>query len=346
MSLIGTLLLTHSSRGTNLDRCSRDFLEGRFASPGRLQNRPPFDSLPSARSLYSGALSTFAVERESDGRWRCRPAGVVKRRRKIQHAQALDGDRLLVGFEHHLEVWNRSRCTAEWEHPHLAGLHTVAALGEERVALSCAAADAVLVFNLLDGQVERTLQFPDEMYGSGYRLTEDRDLREHYIDDDWQAAHVNSAVPYGGRHLLVTSFIPGAVGAFDLDDGSYEEICRGYVGCHGARCDAAGDVYFCDSPSGDLVHLSAEGEARRRFATGSRWLHDAIQVEGDVYAMALSDTNELRLVDIEAGTTLWKRQFPTWPFEGLFPIARRLTSWLGNSTQSLSFRHCNSASSP
>ncbi|HEY0554380.1 MAG TPA: hypothetical protein VGG20_08930, partial [Thermoanaerobaculia bacterium] len=56
-SLRGILTLTHSSRATNLGRCSAEFLARRFAAPGRLRDLPPWTSLPPAEILYSGGVS-------------------------------------------------------------------------------------------------------------------------------------------------------------------------------------------------------------------------------------------------------------------------------------------------
>ena len=58
---LGILALTHSSRRANLARCSVQFLTRRFGDPGRLLDLPPFDRLPPAVALYSGAASFYRV---------------------------------------------------------------------------------------------------------------------------------------------------------------------------------------------------------------------------------------------------------------------------------------------
>jgi hypothetical protein len=238
--------------------------------------------------------------------------------------------------------------TGRFDHPHLVGLHTVEPLEDGRVALACSTSDAVLVLDLARGltygKVERTLRLPSSLYGEGYELSADADFRRHAIPDELQTTHVNAAHRAGGSRLVVSTLIQGAIGLFDLASGAYEEICRGFVGCHGARRSAEGDLYFADSTGGMLVFLDSEGRIARRFATGSRWLHDVQQIAGSVYAFALADTNELRVYDVASGELLWRRRFLLWPLPGLFGAARLIPRWLGNSTQALGFY--SSASGP
>ncbi len=346
---LGLLTLTHSSRTTNLSRCSAEFLSRRFGDSGRLRSLPPLAGLPSAEVLYSGGVSFYRALTDG-GRVRLEPLGQVWSRDRIQHVAPLAADDLLVGFENRLERWrlraplDRPRRLAagdievawRFEHPHLVGLHTVEPLGDGRAALSCATADAVLLLDLARGEVERTLRLPASLYGQGYEL-DGADLRRHAIPDEAQTTHVNAAHRAGGGALVVSAFIPGAIGRFDLATGGYEELCRGFVGCHGARVSAEGETYFADSTAGTLVFLTPEGKVARRFATGSRWLHDAQQIAGSVYAFALADRNELRVHDVETGELLWRRRFLIWPIPGLFAAARWIPGWLGNSVQALSF---------
>jgi hypothetical protein len=336
MRFLGTLALTHSSRRTNLARCSAPFLVRRFGDPGRLQRLPPFESLPPPEPLYSGAASFFRVLQEGRA-LRLQPLGAIKHRDKIQHVAFLDEDRLLVGYEQRVELWRRRTVERTYEHPHLAGLHTVAPIPGSRALLACSSPDAVLVLDLESGEVERTLRMPVNLYGRGYDLVPGMDLRRHYIGDEGQTTHLNAAHPAGGGRAVVSTLIQGAVGAFDLQTGEYEEIARGFVGCHGARVNEEGEVYFADGPAGHLVFLDGQGRVARRFDAGSRWLHDVQQIAGGVYAFALADKNELAVWDIDRGELLCRQRFFTWPVEGLFGLARRLPFWLGNSTQALSF---------
>jgi hypothetical protein len=345
---LGLLTLTHSSRTTNLARCSVQFLTRRFGDPGRLHDLPPLASLEPAEVLYSGAVSFYRLYPA-----RLEFLGAVRHHDRLQHVVRLgadDADELLAGFENRLERWrlrvplDRLRrltpadisVVRRYEHPHLVGLHTVEPLEAGRVALACSAPDAVLLLDLASGEVERTLRLPAALYGQGYDL-EGADLRRHAIGDEGQTTHVNAAHRAGASGLVVSTLIQGAIGRFDLASGAYEELCRGFVGCHGARVSAEGEVYFADSAAGLLVFLTAEGRIARRFATGSRWLHDVQQIAGSVYAFALADRNELLLYDVATGELLARRRFLLWPLPGAFGVARRFPGWLGNSVQALGF---------
>jgi hypothetical protein len=348
----GVLTLTHSSRETDLERCSVQFLTRRYADPARLADLPPFDSLPPAPTLYSGAVSLFLAFEDGSGRFHLRRLGSVRSRDRIQHAALLPSGDVLVGFEHRVVRW-RSRLpiaemdridamdfqvAARFEHPHMAGLHTVEPLGPERVVISCSSPDALLVLDLGEGKLERILRLPRDLYGRNYDLAPGMDLRRHYIPDDLQIAHVNAAhADPTGRWLAVSTLIQGAIGVFDLETGRYEEVTRGFVGCHGARFDDRGNLYFADSSTGNLVFLTEEGKIARRFGTGSRWLHDVRQLRGSVYAFALADANELRVYDIDKNELLFKATFTIWstenPDEGEPPVG-----WLGNSLQALEWR--------
>ncbi|HEY0782132.1 MAG TPA: hypothetical protein VGE98_06755 [Thermoanaerobaculia bacterium] len=352
MRVLGTLAVTHSSRRVNLARCSVQFLTSRFGDPERLANLPPFDSLPPPETLYSGALSLYRVVLDDRGRYDLAPLGHLKDREKIQHAAFLDATDLLVGYERRVERWrlsapidrlgrfSRANATlvGRFEHPHLADLHTVAPLADGRVALACSAADAVLLWEPLTGAVE-TLRMPAALYGHNYTLTAETDLRSHAIGDPQQTTHVNAAHPAGPGQLVVSTLIQGAIGVFDLagHPPGYRELVSGFVGCHGARRSAEGEIYFADSTAGMLLFLDDQGGIARRFAVPSRWLHDVQQIAGSVYAFAVSDHNDVRLYDIESGELLVRRRSFTWPVERLFPVARALPFWLGNTTQALSF---------
>ena len=348
----GVLTLTHSSRETNLERCSVQFLTRRFSNPARLAELPPFDSLPPAPTLYSGAVSFFLAFDDGAGRLHLRRLGSVRSRDRIQHAAVLASGDVLVGFEHRVVRW-RSRVplaelgqinamdfqvAARFEHPLMAGLHTVEPLGSEKVAVSCSAPDAVLLLDAVDGKPERILRLPRDLYGRNYELASGMDLRRHYIDDELQIAHMNAAfADRTGRYLAVSTLIQGAVGVFDLEKGRYDEVTRGFVGCHGARFDDRGNLYFADSTTGTLVILTDEGKIARRFGTGSRWLHDVQQLRGSIYAFALADANELRVYDIDKDELLFRATFTVWstenPDEGDPPVG-----WLGNSVQGLGWR--------
>lgn len=371
---LGLLTLTHSSRRNDPARCSVQFLTRRFGAPGRLAALPPFEELPPPEPLYGGAVSFFGVEVAADGGEKdprdskdikdkgrkgpgggmaLRPLGWFRDREKVQHVALLGEADLLLGYEQRVERWRLPAPVAElpgidlrsasrvWraEHPHLAALHTVAPLpGGRRALLSSSAADAVLVLDLATGAVERTLRLPAELYGHNYELSAGRDLRRHFIGDEAQTTHVNAAWPTpDGRRAVVSTLIQGAIGELDLESGGYRELTRGFVGCHGARVSAEGEVYFADSTAGCLVFLDADGRIARRFGVRSRWLHDVQQIGGPVYAFALADRNALEVWDVAREVLLGRRRFVSWPFEGAFSLAARLPGWRGNSVQALGF---------
>ena len=352
MRPIGVLTLTHSSRETNLERCSVQFLTRRFSDPARLASLPPFDNLPPAPTLYSGAVSFFLAFDDGTGRLHLRRLGSVRSRDRIQHAAVLPGGDVIIGFEHRVVRWRPRlpipelpqinamdfQVSARVDHPLLAGLHTVEPLGEDKIVVACSAPDAALLLDTAEGRVERMLRLPRDLYGRNYELASGMDLRRHYIDDDMQVGHLNAAfADRTGRYLAISTLIQGAVGVFDLEKGRYDEVTRGFVGCHGARFDDRGNLYFADSTTGTLVTLTEEGKIARRFGTGSRWLHDVQQLRGSIYAFALADANELRVYDIDKDELLFRATFTVWttenPDEGDPPVG-----WLGNSVQGLGWR--------
>jgi hypothetical protein len=265
-----------------------------------------------------------------------------------------------MGYEHRVVRWRPRaplaeleritaadfQVTARCDHPHLAGLHTLDPLAGGPVALSCSAADAVLLLDPASGQVERTLRLPRDLYGRSYDLAPGMDLRRHYIHDELQATHVNAAFgDAAGRWIAVSTLIQGAIGVFDLQTGRYEEITRGFVGCHGARFDDKGNLYFADSTAGHLVVLTDDGKIARRFAVASRWLHDVQQIrggaQGGIQAFALADANELQVWDVERDEMIFREAFPVWavadpdhPDRG----GEAPPGWIGNSVQALGWR--------
>jgi hypothetical protein len=351
---LGILTLTHSSRATEPDRCSVQFLTRRFGRKDRLADPPPFERLPPAPTLYSGALSFYLVAEEDDGRVHFRRLGRVRSRDRIQHATFLPGGDLLVGYEHRVVRWRPRaplhelekvdatdfQVAARCDHPHLAGLHTIAPLGEtgDLAALSSAAADAVLLLDTAEMRIERTLRLPRDLYGRNYDLAPGMDLRRHYIHDELQTTHVNAAHgDAAGRWIAVSTFIQGAIGVFDLDTGRYEEVTRGFVGCHGARFDERGNLYFADSTAGHLAILTDDGKIARRFAVPSRWLHDVQQLRGPVHAFALADANELQVWDVDRDELLFRDVFPLW-IEDDPGAGDPHPAWVGNSVQALGWR--------
>jgi len=194
------------------------------------------------------------------------------------------------------------------------------------------------VVNWRSGEVEQVLRLPCDLYGFNYDLGPKTDLRLHYVNNNRQTTHVNGAWPLpGGKSVLVSTLIQGAIGRFDLESGDYTEITQGFIGCHGVRINSSGQTYFADSCQGRLVFLDDKGAVTRQFETGSKWLHDVTQIGDDIYAFSMADSNELHFYDIGTGERLYQRQFVTSPHPLLAPFYRWFPGWIGNSTLFVSF---------
>lgn len=345
------LCLTHSGRITTGRFCSREHLERRFSRSGRLENLPPLHHLRPQRIHRDGAISFYRLQFDCGRAMRILPLCVVKTKPRAQHVARLDDYRLLVAFEGSVECWRfhsplgtmnpgaqaEYRVEHSFSHPLLCGIRTIYPLQRERVVLACSGPDAVLIFNWSTGRLERCLRMPADLYGHNYELSPEVDLHRNYIGNDRQTTHLNAAYPDpGGRRILVSTLIQGAIGCFDLETGGYRELARGFTGCHGARLDHRGQIYFADSCSGTLVFLDRDGTVSARFPTPSRWLHDALQLAPDIFALALADSNELRVVHLGTGELLFRQKFLTCPSLLLQPLYRLLPKWIGNSLQFLS----------
>ncbi len=299
------LLVSHSSRPFVDDRVSTNSLERRFGSR-TLADLPPFETLPPVEQAiaFTGALTLWGV----------REAGIASEayllRRyapdyKVQSA-AFYGDRLLVYGADRLEVLDLDfKLVRTIRHNWLVGGHTVSVGSDGAVWVSAAPANAVFRIDVETGSIVDTIPMPD-LYGEGYALADDMDLHAHVIPTDLQPCHVNCAWPTQDG-LLVTSFVPGAVGIFDSQN-SYREIVRGYRGCHGGKRDPwSGDVYLTDSTTGTVLFLDpASGEIRRRVGVGGIWTHDAQMVGPGLLAVTSGDTNELRLLELSTSAVAWR----------------------------------------
>jgi hypothetical protein len=83
-----------------------------------------------------------------------------------------------------------------------------------------------------------------------YELTPAMPVNRHYIHNDIQLGHLNSAYPDGKNGCYLSTLAQGDIGHVS-EDGQYEVLARGYVGCHGIRVAQNGrDLYFSDSCSG------------------------------------------------------------------------------------------------
>ena len=359
-NILGFLVLTHSSRRTDLTLCSRDSLAHRYSAADRLRKVPDFTTLPpiSEFECYSGGLTIYKLGRRRNTGITVKDLGYLKTKKKIQHAIILEPDRILIVYESSVELWKlkeslntlrrlNNECfmvEKKYENRLFAGLHTAARVSENLVVLSASAPDAILLLDIVTGHVKKMLRMPKEYYGSNYDITREMDLREHYIYNDLQVAHINCAYAVNKNEILVSALIPGCIGRFNLATEAYSELVTGYIGCHGVRVTDTGDIYFSDSTGGELIFIDSNGEVVRKFSLMSRWLHDSIHIIDDIYAISVADRNELRLIDLCSGDILFNKKYHgnDNPSKQVNKIADFLSQifpgmYRGSSTQFLSF---------
>lgn len=366
MKKLGIMILTHSGRTTDPNLCSKNYFLERYSDPERLTKLPPFEQLPSAAEFdtYDSGLSFFLVYQNNSDKILFKQIARIKNNRgKIQHAVLLNENKMVVGYESLIELWdlktslsNSNGFSADnihvvktYNHPYFAGIHTVFPYKNGKIAISASAPDSVLLLDLESGAVDTTLRMPEELYGFNYELTSDMDVRKHYIHNDCQTTHINCAYPLNadGSKIIVSTLIQGAIGIFDVQSGSYRELTRGFIGCHGVKVNANNEIYFADSVNGSLVVIDSQGKEVFRFTINSLWLHDVQHIHGDVYAFSAADANELLLYDTKKEELLAKKKFLFNPIEDrprlwfLNKIFRKVPFWLGNSTQLISYHRKN-----
>lgn len=289
----------------DFDRCSLKHLTQRYADPARLSHPPPLGTLLNEYSPeYTGGLTLWHWDEDSDNA----PELIhfIDKAYKVQHA-TISQNKLIICGTAFLEIHD---LTGPFDtngirisHPWFAGGHTVFVDSRGLLTVSCSASDAVLIFNL-EGSLIDYLLLPQSLYGTNYNLKPEDDLRCHYIHNDLQRTHINSAYP-NTQGVLCSLLIQGAIGLF-RNDGSYHELTRGYIGCHGARTLLDRDgFYFSDSPNGRLIEMNWKGEIQREIGINSCWLHDALDVGDSRYLMAPSDRNTLEMWDLRINTQLW-----------------------------------------
>jgi hypothetical protein len=303
------ILLTHTSRAWEWEKCRREFLRDRYARPGRFDNLPLFEDLAPNHShaLYSGGLSILTLTLRS-GLAELSATRCLDSRYKIQHA-CLCGERLVLCFEDFLYVLPDRFASVEGiklhrgspgriDDPWFGGLHTIFPVDTRTVLVSASGSDAVLWVDVVTGRVTKRWRLPAEIYGSNYDLTDQMSVQDHYIFNDIQLGHLNSAYPDEEGGCWISTLGQGDIGHV-TPEGGYRLVTRGFVGCHGVRrtMDRKG-LYFSDSCDGRLIGVSVSGETKELLRLDSRWLHDSEQVEDDIYIASLGDRNELTVVDI------------------------------------------------
>lgn len=334
-SLSGTfdVLVSHTSRRWTPALGDRDYLVERYTKPGRLHDLPPFESLPPNNAPYHGRLTLCRIE--------ISPSAVTSRilqhydsPEKIQHVCVAGGE-IVVCFDSGLAVFARG----EGSHvepipermervadPWFGGLHTVVPGDDERTCLvSSSGADAILWLDVPRRKVVRRWRLPASRYGANYALDDTTWLRDHYISNDLQLGHLNCAAPDGRGGVFCSVLGQGDVGRVD-ENGGFDLLVSGFVGCHGVRYDRRADLlYFCDSCRGRLMRVDGRDRATVLFDADSRWLHDAVHLGEGVFLITLGDTNRLALVDTANGRWLAEWDFGsvdgTLQFLSAYPIA-------------------------
>lgn len=300
------LCVVHTDRPMQEPRNDINYLERRFDSALRLPPAQPFETLEpsSAFSPYLGTITVYNIGETGE-----RPPELVCAFKpgtyKPSHAM-WHNDRLWVLGGEHIEVYDAHLNSLKViRDPWLAGTHTIAPDDHGRVLVSCSASDAILAFDAGTGDLSQFWRVPEDRYGRNYSLDRAHSVVDHYIDNDRQLTHINCGWPWRGG-LLVSLLIQGAIGWSD-GNGGYRELVRGFVGCHGARVRSdIEEIYFADSCSGMLVFLDPHGVIIRRVGTGSRWLHDAVQIGGDLFAVAPFDFNEVVLLNVATRQVAWR----------------------------------------
>lgn len=315
------LALTHTSRPWHQPSCTREYLARRYAGTKRFAAVPAFHELGSgSTSAYTGGLSVIRLRADGDVA-SLELLGHVESDDKIQAANCV-GDELVICTERYLlalpwsEVSNRRDADAvrraltsrgrRIADPWFAGLHTIFPVDDTTALVSASGPDAALWVDIPSGKVIRRWRLPPAQYGLNYELGPDDSVHDHYIPNDLQLGHLNSAYPLGPSGALITTLAQGDVGLV-AEDSSFTRLHHGSIGCHGVRVGARGDIYFSDSCSGQLRQLSPQlpGEewawAESLWCSTSRWLHDAVEVSPGTFLLAHGDENAVSLVNTAGG---------------------------------------------
>ena len=293
------LVICHSSRDFLDGRASINALEARF-SKRDLGHLPPLDTFPDITTATPNpACLTFwkIVQEPSlhlEFLHQYSPDFPVQFVDKFENRVFATGGGRLVALDLDLES------CGEISDPWISGTHTVQLSDDGTGWVTSAPANAILRFDPKEMTVIERVKMP-ECYGHGHDISPIDDLRQHMIPTDFQPTHVNCATPIGDG-VLVTSWIPGAVGYFDAER-KYREIIRGFRGLHGARQDASTEhIYVTDSPSGAILEIDFHtGKILSRTKLDSRWVHDSVKITDNLFAASLTDRNEVVFVDTRTG---------------------------------------------
>jgi hypothetical protein len=288
-------------------------LQHRFRRLNGIENLAPFEALPPIPDTrYLGAITIWGFK---PGGW-SEPLHVatLRPRYKPQHAIWYKGQLWILGAEI-LDVYDGSlNHIATIKDPWMADAHTITPDGKGTLLVTCSGSDAILFIDDETMTVKKAWRMPEKVYGHNYSLQRTDSVIDHFIENDFQLTHINAAYPWPGPRrcrlarfrpaarregIVVSTLIQGAIGWLS-SKGSYRELVSGFIGCHGVRVDKrTNDIYFTDSTTGTVVFIDEVGRVKTRFATRSEWLHDAQQIEGAVFALAVSDRNVVEISNID-----------------------------------------------
>jgi len=295
------LTLSHSARPLDFSRSSRDALIARFGSPERLLFLPSFEELTEVDAPHwSNNITVWSWNAKSG----LELVLFLERPYTVNHA-LVNGcfESLVVCAHDHLEFCSLTGdVDHEVTHNWFAGGHTVYRDDSGNLVVSCAASDSVLTFDGASQHVVDAWRLPPNLYGVNYSLSIDADVRRHYIGNDAQISHINSAYPWRGM-IFLTCFIQGSILCV-RGDGTVRELLSGFVGCHGAKISGKGGLYFADSPRGEIVWTQGDGSIAAKISCNSSWLHDVVWLCDDYYACAIGDRNELAIIETGTNTAL------------------------------------------
>lgn len=294
-------LLSHSARKLDFRRSSEASLLERFGDKDRLNNLPRFDKLDGAHApSWPNNISIWKLDsREETVIFH----SLIERNYTVNSALIdVKRKRLVICAHDALEICDlNGNIEKKYSHPWFAGGHTVVQNRRGNYLVSCSSSDATLEFCAKNGSLIEASRIPCKIYGENYQLSSTSDVRKHYIPNDLQVSHLNSAYDCG-RTTILSCFIQGAI----LEIGSNGEPCviaENFIGCHGARRSYDGKIYFSHSPSGKLIWINRLGNIFE-FDLSTTWLHDSLEIKPGLFVCAIGDRNKIALVDTKKKLTL------------------------------------------
>lgn len=312
LTLTVDLLMTHSTRPFDSTRASVEFIARRYADKTRFANAPPFESFSSSstQNFLHGAITHCRLA-IADGVIQLETIRCIDAKELVEQASTVSGRFVIScnGFLCALPSVSTALSGLEFaigspyriDDPWFSGVHSAVGTGEQdECVVSASGPDAVLWVDLKKKLVTRRFRLPESLYGLNYPLTPEMSVHDHYIPNDFQLGHLNSAYPDDAGGCYITTLGQGDVGHFDRA-GRYELLATGYVGAHGVRqSNITGSIYFTQSPLGTINQLQADGSVNVIANIDTAWLHDAQEIAPDLFLCMLVDRNELMLFDVRS----------------------------------------------